>query len=110
MGVPTVLVVDYQEWEFVIMSVIGTCMHCRHGIHSGDTAWSLTVHHERAEEKLRADGSQGVCIEVLAAWMVLYLCEDCMKRHAAEWMHEMVSDPKRSFDDPQSPDATDGES
>ena len=91
------------------MSVIETCMHCRHGIHNGDTAWSLNVHHERAEEDLRPDGSHGVCIEVLKAWVILYLCEDCMKRYAAEWTHKQMSDPKRYFDDPQIPDATDGE-
>ncbi len=91
------------------MSVIETCMNCSNGIRNGDTAWSLNVHHERAEEGLRPDGSQGVCIEVLEAWVVLYLCEDCMKKHAAEWMQTQTSGSKRFCDDPQISDTTNGE-
>lgn len=91
------------------MSVIETCMHCSNGIRNGDIAWSLNLHREKPEECLRPDGSQGVCIEVLEAWVVLYLCEACVRRYAAEWMHKQTSDLKRSFDDPQIPDPTDGE-
>lgn len=89
------------------MGVIGTCMHCSHGIRNGDTAWTLNVHHEKAEEGPRPDGSHGVCVEVIEAWTVLYICEDCMKKHATEWMHTRACGSKPSCNDPQIRDTTD---
>ena len=68
------------------MCFTGTCMHCKRGINLGETAWTVNVHHEKAEERSQPDGSQRICIQVIDAWEILCVCEECMKKHTAEWM------------------------
>ncbi|QDT50488.1 hypothetical protein Pan258_45660 [Symmachiella dynata] len=80
------------------MDVIGTCMQCRCRLHSGDTAWTLNVHHERAKVDPRPDGSQGVHIEVLDSWEILCICEDCMHRHRESWTQRQGHGPNQADD------------
>ena len=91
------------------MSVIGTCMHCKRGIHIGETAWTVNVHREKADERSQPDGSRRVCIQVMDAWEILCMCEDCMKKHTAEWMQTQAFGSRWFCDDPQIRDTTNGE-
>ena len=63
------------------MDLIGKCMQCERGLRIGDTTWTLNVHHEKSMKGLLPDGSHGVRIQVIDSWVILCLCENCMKKH-----------------------------